>query len=64
MQNTSISSYFKEAAKEELITQEEEVKLAIKIREGDQKSLNKLVKSNIRFVISIAKNYQNMGLDL
>ena len=64
MQNTSLSSYLKDATKEELITQEEEIRLAIQIRKGDQASLNKLVKANLRFVISIAKQYQNAGVDL
>ena len=64
MQNTSISSYFKEAAKEELITQSEEIKLAQEIQAGSKTSLNKLVKANLRFVISIAKQYQTAGLDL
>ncbi len=64
MQNTSLSSYLKDATKEELITQEEEIRLAIQIRKGDQISLDKLVKANLRFVISIAKQYQNSGIDL
>lgn len=61
---TSMSSYFKEAAKVDLLTREEEVNLAIQIRKGSKQSLDNLIKSNLRFVISIAKNYQNMGLDL
>jgi RNA polymerase primary sigma factor len=48
----------------ELISPEEEVKLAIRIKQGDQKALDKLTKANLRFVVSVAKQYQNQGLSL
>lgn len=60
----SISSYLKEVRKEELITPEEEVVLAKKILDGDKESLNKLVNANLRFVISVAKQYQGQGIPL
>ena len=64
MSNKSIINYLKEAGKEDLLTHEEEIELAIQINKGDQKSLNKLVNSNLRFVIHIAKQYQNKGLSI
>lgn len=60
----SIDKYLQEISKEDLITAEEEVILAQKIKCGDQKALEKLVKSNLRFVVSVAKQYQNQGLSL
>lgn len=60
----SISKYFKEVRKSVLLTHEEELELAKKIKDGDQKSIDKLVKANLKFVITIAKNYQNQGLPL
>ncbi len=60
----SLDKYLQEIGKEELITPEQEVELAIKIREGDQKALNKLTKANLRFVVSVSKQYQNQGLTL
>lgn len=60
----SISSYLKEVRKIELITPEEEVELAKRIGDGDESALEKLVKSNLRFVISIAKEYQGHGVPL
>lgn len=60
----SISNYLREVRKIELITAEEEVELAKKISEGDSDALEKLINSNLRFVISIAKEYQGQGLPL
>jgi RNA polymerase primary sigma factor len=60
----SLEKYFQEISKIGLITADEEVDLAIKIKQGDQRALNKLVKANLRFVVSVAKQYQNQGLKL
>lgn len=60
----TLDLYISEISKEKLLTMEEEILLAIKIKEGDKKALNKLVTANLRFVISVAKQYQNQGLDL
>ena len=60
----TISNYFKEVRKSVLITPEEEIKLAIKIQLGDEKAKDELVKANLKFVISIAKEYQGQGLSL
>ena len=60
----SLEKYFQEISKIGLITADEEVELAIKIKQGDQRALNKLVKANLRFVVSVAKQYQNQGLKL
>ncbi|RMA64430.1 sigma-70 family RNA polymerase sigma factor [Ulvibacter antarcticus] len=60
----SLNSYLQDVSKIELITAEEEVELAQRIREGDQEALDKLTRSNLRFVISVAKQYQNQGLTL
>lgn len=62
--DTTISNYFKEVRKSELITPEEEVRLSIRIQEGDSKAIDRLVKANLKFVISIAKDYQGQGLSL
>lgn len=62
--NDIIDRYFNEIGKEPLITPEEEVTLAEKIKKGDQKALSKLVKANLRFVVSVAKKYQHKGLSL
>ena len=58
----SISRYFQEISKYSMITAEEEVELSVRIRNGDAAALEKLVVSNLRFVISVAKQYQNQGL--
>ena len=60
----SLEKYLHEIGKEELITPEMEVELAIKIREGDQRALDRLTKANLRFVVSVSKQYQNQGLTL
>jgi RNA polymerase primary sigma factor len=60
----SISNYLKEVRKLDLITPEEEVVLAEKIAQGDKKALDKLVNANLRFVISVAKEYQGQGVPL
>ena len=60
----SLEKYFQEVSKIDLITADEEVELAVRIKEGDQRALDKLVKANLRFVVSVAKQYQNQGLKL
>ncbi len=60
----SLDKYLQEIGKVDLITPEEEVMLARKIKTGDKESLAKLVKSNLRFVVSVAKQYQNQGMSL
>ncbi|MFT6199502.1 MAG: RNA polymerase primary sigma factor, partial [Vicingaceae bacterium] len=63
-QSVSLDRYLQEIGRVELITAEEEVALAIRIREGDSVALEKLTKANLRFVVSVAKQYQNQGLGL
>lgn len=63
-ESESLEKYLQEIARVELITPEEEVKLARLIKQGDQKALDKLTKANLRFVVSVAKQYQNQGLTL
>ena len=60
----SLDRFLSEIGHEELLTPEEEVDLAQKIREGDQNAVDKLVKANLRFVVSVAKQYQHQGLNL
>ena len=63
-ENQSLDKYLSEIAKVELITAEQEVELAKRIRDGDQVALEKLAKANLRFVVSVAKQYQNNGMSL
>jgi len=63
-ESQSLEKYLQEIGKVELISPEEEVKLAILIKKGDQVALEKLTKANLRFVVSVAKQYQNQGLTL
>lgn len=63
-ESQSLEKYLQEIGKVDLITPEEEVSLAIKIKQGDERALEKLTKANLRFVVSVAKQYQNQGLSL
>lgn len=63
-ETASLDKYLQDIGKEELITAEEEVSLAQRIKQGDQWALEKLCKANLRFVVSVAKQYQNQGLSL
>ncbi|KAB1063478.1 sigma-70 family RNA polymerase sigma factor [Salibacter halophilus] len=60
----SIDKYLSDVSKEEMVTPEEEVSLAVRIKQGDEIALNRLVNANLRFVISVAKQYQGHGLTL
>ena len=60
----ALDKYLLEIGREELVSVEEEVELAQRIRQGDQRALEKLTKANLRFVVSVAKQYQNQGLSL
>ncbi|MEI9946882.1 MAG: sigma-70 family RNA polymerase sigma factor [Chitinophagaceae bacterium] len=63
-ESQSLEKYLQEIGKVELISPEEEVRLAARIRQGCQPSLDRLTKANLRFVVSVAKQYQNQGLSL
>ncbi|MFO7828916.1 MAG: RNA polymerase sigma factor RpoD/SigA [Bacteroidales bacterium] len=63
-ETASLDKYLHEIGKEDLITVEEEVELAQRIKKGDRAALEKLTKANLRFVVSVAKQYQNQGLTL
>lgn len=63
-QSAALDKYLVEIGREELITTDQEVELAQRIHKGDQKALDKLTKANLRFVVSVAKQYQNQGLAL
>ena len=63
-ESQSLDKYLQEIGKEDLITAEQEVELAQRIKQGDQAALEKLTKANLRFVVSVAKQYQNQGLTL
>ena len=63
-ESESLEKYLQEIGKEEMISVEEEVELAQRIKKGDRKALERLTKANLRFVVSVAKQYQNQGLSL
>ncbi|MCR4957080.1 MAG: RNA polymerase sigma factor RpoD/SigA [Prevotella sp.] len=63
-ESEALEKYLQEISKEELIGVEEEIELAQRIRQGDRKALERLAKANLRFVVSVAKQYQNQGLSL
>ena len=63
-ESESLDKYLQEIGKEELLSTDEEVELAQRIRKGDHKALERLTKANLRFVVSVAKQYQNQGLSL
>ncbi|MBI3195691.1 MAG: RNA polymerase sigma factor RpoD/SigA [Ignavibacteriae bacterium] len=63
-ESQSLDKYLQEIGRVELLTPDEEIELAKRIKKGDQKALEKLTKANLRFVVSVAKQYQNQGLSL
>lgn len=63
-ESQSLDKYFQEIGKVDLLTPEQEIELAIRIKQGDQAALETLTKANLRFVVSVAKQYQNQGLSL
>lgn len=63
-ESAALEKYLQEIGREEMITVEEEAELAARIRKGDNKALERLVRANLRFVVSVAKQYQNQGLGL
>ncbi len=63
-ESQSLDRYLQEIGKVDLLTPDEEIRLALDIKKGDQTALEKLVKANLRFVVSVAKQYQNQGLSL
>ena len=63
-ESTALEKYLQDISHEDLVSLDEEIELARKIREGDTKALEKLTKANLRFVVSVAKQYQNQGLSL
>ena len=63
-ESAALEKYLQEISKETMISAEEEVELAQRIKKGDQKALERLTKANLRFVVSVAKQYQNQGLSL
>ena len=63
-ESASLEKYLQEIGKEEMLTADEEVELAQRIKAGDQKALERLTRANLRFVVSVAKQYQNQGITL
>ncbi len=63
-ETASLDKYLQEISREDMISADEEVELAIKIRQGDKAALERLTRANLRFVVSVAKQYQNQGLTL
>lgn len=63
-ESQSLDKYLQDIGKVDLLTPEEEIELAIRIKRGDQSAMEKLTKANLRFVVSVAKQYQNQGLSL
>ena len=63
-ESESLEKYLQEIGREELLSTDEEVELAQRIRKGDRKALDRLTKANLRFVVSVAKQYQNQGMSL
>ena len=63
-ESAALEKYLQEISKEAMVSAEEEVELAQRIKKGDQKALERLTKANLRFVVSVAKQYQNQGLSL
>ena len=63
-ESAALEKYLQEIGREEMITVEEEAELAQRIRKGDQRALERLTRANLRFVVSVAKQYQNQGLSL
>lgn len=63
-ENKSLTHYLQDISNEDMISPEEEVALAMRIKQGDEQALNKLTRANLRFVVSVAKQYQHQGLSL
>jgi RNA polymerase primary sigma factor len=63
-ESASLEKYLQDIGKENMVTPQEEVVLAQRIRQGDQEALDKLTRANLRFVVSVAKQYQNQGMSL
>ena len=63
-EDSTLDKYLQEITQERLLTAEEEIALARKIKEGDKDALQKLTRANLRFVVSVAKQYQHQGLSL